>query len=61
MAAWQASIAGNEETKDCDRVEKTTAATNKQDKWKRLGFYKNAATGEMKIYANGELWHGENQ
>ncbi len=40
-----------------DRIENIAAATDYKGKWSHWAFTKNASTGEMKIYLNGEQWH----
>lgn len=44
---------------DCgtDRIEKLAQPREYQGTWVHWAFTKNAATGEMKIYLNGVLWH----
>ena len=46
---------------DCgtDRIEKLAEPPEYQRAWVHWAFTKNAATGEMKIYLNGVLWHSE--
>ena len=50
---------GNTTTSDdtFDRIEKLSQAVDFKDKWTHWIFTKNVATGEMKIYQNGTLWH----
>ncbi|MBL4653360.1 MAG: hypothetical protein JKY53_10945 [Flavobacteriales bacterium] len=40
-----------------DRIDKAALASDYQNKWTHWTFTKNAATGSMKIYLNGVLWH----
>lgn len=40
-----------------DRIEKAASASQYKGTWTHWAFTKNAATGEMKIYCNGVLWH----
>jgi len=40
-----------------DRIEKQAQPAEYKGKWVHWAFTKNAITGEMKIYLNGELWH----
>jgi hypothetical protein len=40
-----------------DRIQKQAQATEYKNKWVHWAFTKNAQTGEMKIYQNGQLWH----
>lgn len=40
-----------------DRIEKAANAADYEGKWNHWAFTKNAATGQMKIYLNGQLWH----
>ncbi|MGE5659486.1 MAG: LamG-like jellyroll fold domain-containing protein [Actinomycetota bacterium] len=42
-----------------DRIEKVAQASDFKGAWAHWAFTKNAATGEMKIYLNGKLWHSE--
>ena len=46
---------GNEES--YDRIDKAASAENLEDQWNYWAFTKNATTGSMKIYLNGNLWH----
>ena len=48
--------AGNDGT-GTDRIEKLAPAANIGGQWNTWAFVKNAATGSMKIYLNGQLWH----
>lgn len=47
---------GNEGT-SYDRINKTVDISLLQDQWTHWAFTKNALSGEMHIYLNGELWH----
>ncbi len=40
-----------------DRINKSAAAAEFEGSWAYWTFTKNATTGSMKIYRNGELWH----
>ena len=40
-----------------DRIDKAAEMSELAGKWNHWAFTKNANTGEMKIYLNGELWH----
>jgi hypothetical protein len=40
-----------------DRIEKAASATEIKGSWKHWTFTKNATSGVMNIYLNGELWH----
>lgn len=42
-----------------DRLMKQINAADCKGKWSHWAFTKNATTGAMKIYLNGELWHQE--
>ena len=42
---------------DFDRINKNAQATDYKLTWSHWAFTKNAKTGEMKIYLNGQLWH----
>ncbi|BAY64862.1 hypothetical protein NIES22_49620 [Calothrix brevissima NIES-22] len=42
-----------------DRISKAAQATDFKGVWSHWAFTKNAATGEMKIYLNGKLWHSQ--
>lgn len=42
-----------------DRIEKVAQASDFKGVWSHWAFTKNAATGEMKIYLNGQLWYSE--
>lgn len=41
----------------CDRINKEANPNDFQGRWTHWAFTKNAATGEMKIYCDGTLWH----
>ena len=40
-----------------DRINKAANEADFEGKWNHWAFTKNAATGEMKIFLNGQLWH----
>ena len=40
-----------------DRISKPATPAEYQGQWNHWAFTKNAATGEMKMFLNGELWH----
>lgn len=40
-----------------DRINKPANAADYEGQWNHWAFTKNAATGEMKIFLNGHLWH----
>ncbi len=40
-----------------DRIEKLAEAIDYKNQWIHWAFTKNAVTGEMKVYLNGQLWH----
>lgn len=40
-----------------DRINKAASAAEYEGNWVHWAFTKNAATGSMKIYKNGSLWH----
>lgn len=42
-----------------DRVQKQAEAEDFRGKWTHWAFTKNAVTGSMKVYLNGELWLGD--
>lgn len=48
---------GNNGSGSYDRIEKTATADEYEGIWSHWAFTKNATTGDMKIYHNGELWH----
>lgn len=49
--------AGNSGTGNFDRIDKEAAFEDYAGKWNHWAMTKNAISGEMKIYLNGELWH----
>ena len=49
--------AGNSGTGSYDRIDKLAGASSYEGQWNHWAFTKNAATGEMKIFLNGTLWH----
>jgi len=42
-----------------DRIQKTATASEYKGSWHHWAFTKNANTGEMKIYLDGNLWYSE--
>ncbi len=40
-----------------DRIDAQASADDYEGKWNHWAFTKNAETGEMRVYLNGELWH----
>ncbi|NUQ15532.1 MAG: T9SS type A sorting domain-containing protein [Flavobacteriales bacterium] len=40
-----------------DRIDKAATTADLEGRWNHWAFVKNAATGSMKIYLNGVLWH----
>ncbi|MGB0429528.1 MAG: LamG-like jellyroll fold domain-containing protein, partial [Bacteroidia bacterium] len=40
-----------------DRISKSASGLDLEGRWNHWAFTKNANTGDMKIYLNGELWH----
>ncbi|MGJ8676659.1 MAG: LamG-like jellyroll fold domain-containing protein [Akkermansiaceae bacterium] len=50
---WDAGNTGS----NYDRINKAASASEYKDQWNHWVFTKNATTGEMAIYLNGELWH----
>ncbi|MGJ8672759.1 LamG-like jellyroll fold domain-containing protein [Rubritalea sp.] len=50
---WDAGNTGSQ----YDRINKGASASEYKDQWNHWAFTKNASTGEMAIYLNGELWH----
>ena len=40
-----------------DRIDKAANVNELEGQWNHWAFTKNASTGEMKIYLNGQLWH----
>jgi hypothetical protein len=52
---WDAG--GNDYLDNVDRINKAASDPNQYEgQWNHWAFVKNAVTGEMKIYLNGELW-----
>lgn len=49
---WDAGQSGG-----YDRIDKQAVDSEFEGRWNHYAFTKNAVTGEMKIYLNGELWH----
>ena len=49
--------AGNSGTNSNDRIDQTANFSNFAGQWNHWTFTKNTATGSMKIYLNGVLWH----
>ncbi len=49
--------AGNSGTASYDRINKLASDNDFEGQWNHWLFTKNANTGEMKIYLNGQLWH----
>lgn len=49
--------AGNSGTGSYDRIDKLATDADFEGKWNHWAFTKNVATGEMKMYLNGSLWH----
>ncbi|HKK89102.1 MAG TPA: LamG domain-containing protein, partial [Saprospiraceae bacterium] len=47
----------NPNNNNYDRIEKAATNSNIEGQWNHWAFTKNAATGEMKIFLNGNLWH----
>ena len=47
----------NPNNNNYDRIEKAATNSNIEGQWNHWAFTKNASTGEMKIYLNGNLWH----
>jgi len=43
-----------------DRINKQASAAEMAGQWNHWAFTKNATTGQMKIYHNGNLWHSGN-
>lgn len=43
-----------------DRIDKAAVEEDLEGKWNHWAFTKNTASGEMKIYLNGQLWHSAN-
>jgi fibronectin-binding autotransporter adhesin len=50
---WDAGLTGA----SYDRINRGAAANLYRGRWNLWTFTKNTATGSMKIYVNGELWH----
>ena len=40
-----------------DRINKQATEAEYEGTWQHWAFTKNATTGDMRIYLNGELWH----
>ncbi len=49
--------AGNSGTSAYDRIDKEADFSNYAGQWNHWALTKNTATGEMKMYLNGTLWH----
>ncbi|MFN5183025.1 MAG: peptide-N-glycosidase F-related protein [Bacteroidota bacterium] len=49
--------AGNSLGSSYDRINKAATISEYEGKWNYWAFTKNVATGSMKIYLNGNLWH----
>jgi hypothetical protein len=49
---WDAGQAGG-----YDRIDKQANAADYEGQWNHWAFTKNTATGEMKMFLNGQLWH----
>ncbi|MEZ5197220.1 MAG: LamG-like jellyroll fold domain-containing protein [Bacteroidales bacterium] len=49
--------AGNSGTSSYDRIDKDASFEEYAGQWNHWALTKNATTGEMKMYLNGELWH----
>lgn len=50
---WDAGNSGG----SYDRINKVASTTEMKGQWNHWVFVKNASTGSMKIYKNGQLWH----
>lgn len=50
---WDAGFAGT----GYDRINKAAITSEIEGQWNHWAFTKNVATGSMKIYLNGNLWH----
>lgn len=50
---WDAGFSGT----SYDRINKAASSSEIEGNWNHWAFLKNAATGSMKIYLNGNLWH----
>jgi len=48
---------GNSGTASYDRIDKAASISEYTGSWSHWSFTKNAATGSLKIYRNGILWH----
>lgn len=48
---------GNGNSASYDRISKPASTANFEGQWNHWAFTKNVATGSMKIYLNGALWH----
>ncbi len=48
---------GNDGTSSYDRIDKAANLNEYTGGWSHWAFTKNAITGSMKIYRNGQLWH----
>lgn len=48
---------GNSSTGSYDRINKGANFNDFAGQWNHWAFTKNVATGEMKVYLNGKLWH----
>ncbi len=53
---WDAGNQGN----SYDRIQKEATADEFEGRWNHWAFVKNAATGSMRMYLNGKLWHSGN-
>jgi len=49
--------AGNSGTANYDRIDKTAVFSEFAGQWNHYAFVKDASTGTMQIYINGNLWH----
>lgn len=49
--------AGNSGTSEYDRIFAAAGFSDYAGQWNHWAFTKNATTGEMKMFLNGELWH----
>ena len=49
--------AGNSGTSSYDRIDKEAGFSEYAGQWNHWALTKNVATGEMKMYLNGSLWH----
>ncbi|HMC98373.1 MAG TPA: LamG-like jellyroll fold domain-containing protein, partial [Flavobacteriales bacterium] len=50
---WDAGSDGS----NYDRIDKAATTAETEGQWNHWAFVKNVATGQMKIYLNGVLWH----